>query len=314
MGFTKLDSGIINSSVWSEPLATRVLWVTMLAMSDHKGFVASSRSGLIRASNITAEQFDEAIHCLESPDEDSRTPDNDGVRTKKVDGGWEILNYMKYREYTYSNNPAAVRKREYRKKDKIGHVPNSIGHSASASASSSENIETIFKYWNEKSPRKHRSISSTMEKNVGHWLKKWSVDELKQCIDNYVKVLTSESSFYKYCSSLDNFFRPGTRQAAPCFQFLPGEFIEESFVRPDKAPTSHSENETTTDIPQQGELSLTVMQNRLYRYFPDGPDYKYLPDSNDYDTWKNIYTRMADVPMTKRPLLIKEICKELESK
>jgi hypothetical protein len=97
MAFTKLDHGIIHSSIWSEPLPTRVLWITMLAMKDDSGFVASSRSGLIRAANITPDEFDKAIKCLESPDEESRTRDYDGRRVEKVEGGWVILNHEKYR-------------------------------------------------------------------------------------------------------------------------------------------------------------------------------------------------------------------------
>lgn len=120
MGFTKLDSGIVDSSVWSEPLATRVVWVTILAKCNHGGFVPASRSGLLRACNVSESDFDIAIKKLESPDPDSRTIDNDGKRIKKVEGGWIVLNYLKYREFTYSDNPESIRKRKYR--DIMGHL------------------------------------------------------------------------------------------------------------------------------------------------------------------------------------------------
>jgi len=97
MSFAKLDSGIIRSSIWFEPLATRILWITMLAIKDENGFVGSSRRGLIQASNISQHDFDIAIKCLESPDPDSRTPDFDGRRIEKIDGGWIILNNDKYK-------------------------------------------------------------------------------------------------------------------------------------------------------------------------------------------------------------------------
>jgi hypothetical protein len=143
VGFTKLDSGIIDSSIWSEKLSTRVLWVTMLAKCNHVGFVAASRSGLLRASNISEQEFDEAISTLEAPDTDSRTPDHEGRRVEKVEGGWVVLNYKKYREFSYSDNPESVRKREQREKERdiLGHVPKSTGHSASMSASLSNNKE-----------------------------------------------------------------------------------------------------------------------------------------------------------------------------
>jgi hypothetical protein len=84
--------------MWNEPASTRVVWFTMLAMADETGMVKASRSGLFRASNITQEEFNKAIVSIEGPDVDSRTPDFDGRRAEKVDGGWVLLNYLKYRE------------------------------------------------------------------------------------------------------------------------------------------------------------------------------------------------------------------------
>lgn len=97
MSYAKLDSGILHSSVWASDLATRVLWVTILALKDEFGFVPASKSGLQRAANITAEEFKNALLILESPDPDSRTPDYDGRRISKCDGGWIVLNHDKYR-------------------------------------------------------------------------------------------------------------------------------------------------------------------------------------------------------------------------
>jgi len=119
MGFTKLDSKIIDSSIWSESVFTRVVWISILAKCDHIGFVACSRSGLLRSCNIPEKEFDEAIKSLESPDPDSRTPDFEGKRIEKVEGGWIVLNYLKYREFSYSSNPESERKRRYRKGESI---------------------------------------------------------------------------------------------------------------------------------------------------------------------------------------------------
>ena len=137
MGFTKLDEGIVHSSIWSESYPTRVLWVTMLAMCDSKGFVASSRSGLTRAANITQDEFDTSIEILEGPDPDSRSPEHDGRRIERRDGGWQVLNYQKYRNFSYSSSPEAVRQRKHRNKthprDGSLHVTKSRDISASAS-------------------------------------------------------------------------------------------------------------------------------------------------------------------------------------
>lgn len=117
MPFAKLDHGIIKSSIWSEPPATRVVWITMLAIKDENGFVSTSRSGLCRLCNVTQLEFDAAISCLESPDIESRTPDNDGRRIDKIDGGWIILNNDKYRLHDdIQRDKTRERVRKYREK------------------------------------------------------------------------------------------------------------------------------------------------------------------------------------------------------
>ena len=140
MSFTKLDSGIVNSSIWSEPLETRVLWITMLAMSDENGFVACSEPGLVRAANIQKNEFEKAIKVLEGPDKFSRTSDNEGRRVEKIDEGWIILNFKKYRLHSEKKR-AATRERvtRYRALQALHGVTPALP-SASASVSSSESV------------------------------------------------------------------------------------------------------------------------------------------------------------------------------
>lgn len=112
--YSKLSSGITKSSVWGTPLHVRVVWISFLAEKDQNGFVGASRSGMQRISNVTPEQFEEAVKVLESPDPDSRTPDYEGRRLEKVDGGWFVLNHLLYRDQL-SCSAEAARKREQRK-------------------------------------------------------------------------------------------------------------------------------------------------------------------------------------------------------
>jgi hypothetical protein len=97
MTFSKLDSGITKSSLWSEPLHVRIVFISFLAEKDEFGFVSASRSGMIRVCNVTPEQFDEAEKILSMPDKDSKNPDNEGRRIEKVEGGWVVLNHASYR-------------------------------------------------------------------------------------------------------------------------------------------------------------------------------------------------------------------------
>ncbi len=96
--FVKLFSGLVYSTVWQEALHVKVVWITMLAMCDSKGRVYSSVPGLASASGVSIEQCRETLEKLKAPDPYSRTRDHEGRRIEEIDGGWLVLNYLKYRE------------------------------------------------------------------------------------------------------------------------------------------------------------------------------------------------------------------------
>lgn len=96
--YTKLFSSITASTIVSEPLATRWLWVTMLAMADSSGDVHGSIPGLARIANISLEDCEAALARFLGPDPYSRTKDNEGRRVEEIDGGWKLLNHAKYRK------------------------------------------------------------------------------------------------------------------------------------------------------------------------------------------------------------------------
>ena len=95
--YTKLFNSIVTSTIWTEDDKTRIVWITMLAMSDQNGEVHASIPGLARVAGVTLEDCELAIGKLLSPDPYSRTPDNQGRRIAPIDGGWELLNHRKYR-------------------------------------------------------------------------------------------------------------------------------------------------------------------------------------------------------------------------
>jgi hypothetical protein len=108
MQFTKLFSCILDSTIWQEPPQTKILWITMLAMSDRNGEVHASVPGLAKRAGITLEECERGIACLMAPDAYSRTKDHDGRRVGTIDGGWALLNHAKYRALL-----SAEERREY---------------------------------------------------------------------------------------------------------------------------------------------------------------------------------------------------------
>jgi hypothetical protein len=96
-GYTKLFSSIIASTVWCEDDKTRIVWITMLATKGRDGLVEASVPGLAALARVSVESCRAAVEKLEAPDPDSRTPDHEGRRIKKVEGGWVVLNHAIYR-------------------------------------------------------------------------------------------------------------------------------------------------------------------------------------------------------------------------
>ena len=97
-GFAKLFSSILRSSVWQEPAATRLVWITMLAMSDRDGYVGASIPGIATAAGVTLAEAEKAIETFLAPDKYSRSREHEGRRIVPADRGWTLLNYARFRD------------------------------------------------------------------------------------------------------------------------------------------------------------------------------------------------------------------------
>lgn len=113
MGFVKLDTGILDSTLWLSDAEVRIVFITMLAMANPDGMCEATAPGIARRANLSIEAVREAIKILEAPDEDSRSLEDEGRRIRRVDGGYQITNFLKYRE---KDHTAAVRKRRERER------------------------------------------------------------------------------------------------------------------------------------------------------------------------------------------------------
>lgn len=117
-GYSKLDCGIIDSSLWEMPHEYLRVWIAMLAKTDATGYVRVAAPAMARLCHLTREEFDRIIDAYCSPDPESRTADHEGRRLERVEGGWQILNYTKYREGLKQPDSSAGRMRKLREKKK----------------------------------------------------------------------------------------------------------------------------------------------------------------------------------------------------
>jgi len=121
MGYSKLFSEIVMSTIWREPNHVRIVWITMLALKDRFHCVNASIPGLADAAKVSIAECEEALRILLSPDPYSRTVENEGRRIKKVEGGWAVLNGEKYRNKMSLDERREyqrIKQREYRQKVK----------------------------------------------------------------------------------------------------------------------------------------------------------------------------------------------------
>lgn len=144
MRFVKLDTKLLTSSLWvdregrevfitallmanpcelhaPEPqLAVRELTETGFIISPGRyGFIAAAGSGIVRQAGVSLKKGLDALERLGSADLDSRSKDYEGRRLVRIDGGYIVLNYMKYFDFDHTS---ADRSRRYRANKKASRV------------------------------------------------------------------------------------------------------------------------------------------------------------------------------------------------
>ena len=120
--YTKLFSSITESTVWGEPYATRIVWVTFLAMTNSKGCVYGSIPGIARRANVTLAEAEAALAAFLAPDQHSRSKDNDGRRVEEIDGGWRLINHAKYAKIRDASERAESKREWDRENRPSGHA------------------------------------------------------------------------------------------------------------------------------------------------------------------------------------------------
>lgn len=150
MPFVKLDTGILDSTLWVER-ECREVFITALLLAEpyellHElpqiavrnleltgfmvppgwyGFVDAAGVGIVRRSLVAPELGMMALEQLGSPDPESRSTDFEGRRLVRVAGGFIVLNFMKYRDRDYTS---AERSKRYRERHKQLNKPQIPSH------------------------------------------------------------------------------------------------------------------------------------------------------------------------------------------
>lgn len=166
MPFVKLDCDILRSTLWLDREA-RDVFITALLLAEPRqiqepmeqikvgsledagwvvppgwyGFVPASGPGLVRLAGIPDREGMEALRRLGDPEDESRSRDYDGRRLVRVDGGFIVLNFMRYRDKDFS---AAERMRLLRARRKARVTANSDGVTANSDVGREQRQSTEY--------------------------------------------------------------------------------------------------------------------------------------------------------------------------
>jgi hypothetical protein len=157
----------------AEDPKTFKIFIALLASCGSDGIAQVSSTFLSAACYMPIEEVDNSLAILEAPDKRSRSLEDEGRRIRRVDGGYFIVNYKKYRGFDYSTKDEAVRKRRYRlghcpghRGTSLGQVGTSPGRSASASVLT---ITTILTKWNTFATLYNLNKITEIEKGSERW-------------------------------------------------------------------------------------------------------------------------------------------------
>ena len=137
MAFVKLDCNILNSTIWYDFAAKNVFLTALLMSRPRKitepleqievetldltgfvvppgeyGFVEAAGIGIVHLSGMNQVEGIAALKRLCSPEADSRSPEFDGRRMARVNGGYLILNHKKYHDKDHTSPERSARWRK----------------------------------------------------------------------------------------------------------------------------------------------------------------------------------------------------------
>jgi len=127
----------IFSSLWEGTLYgqsdAQLVFIFLLARCDAEGFVNVTLPAIAGPTGMDVERVRAAVELLEAPDANSRTQDQGGCRLERIDAdrdwGWQIVNYVKYREMRDEDTirtqtrERVRRHRERKRTETLGNAP-----------------------------------------------------------------------------------------------------------------------------------------------------------------------------------------------
>jgi hypothetical protein len=168
------------------PWEAMVTFQQFLILADRFGDVDMTPEVISRLTTIPLDVIRRGIEALTQPDDQSRTPDEDGRRLVLIDErrswGWRVVNYGKYAAIRSAEERRDYKRRWIKAKRKLSTVDNvdNVGPSDSDSYSYSDKGERGANA--PRSPRKARKTCPEEWQPSAALLAKISAEEVEACL------------------------------------------------------------------------------------------------------------------------------------
>ena len=201
-----------DSEIWlKKPSTWFKIWVYIVGKVNHKdnkqfkrgeGFFNFSEEKRKIGFDITYDTIKHCLTCFRKFEMIDTIRSTRGV----------IIKVLKYDTYQTLDNYGSTipSTREAREK----HERSTTINKNDKNDKNDKNIDSpilkeVFDYWNKQSIISHRILSDKIKSKITAVLKNYSIDDIKQSISNYAKVLKEDCYFWTYRWTLEEFLQRG---------------------------------------------------------------------------------------------------------
>lgn len=202
--YAKIFKSMFEGTLRGKP-DLQLVFVNLMTHADKEGFVDRHFRAIVDETGIPIERVERAVKELESPDEESRSPELEGRRLERIDEhrrwGWRIVNYIKYREMQDAESRRESQRERQRacrarKSEKDNGVEKSNGNESTA--------VKLLELLNARSGREFRKSDSSLTPIIAR------LSEKEVDYDGCAKMIERQVKLWKGDSKMEEYLRPST--------------------------------------------------------------------------------------------------------
>ena len=219
--YSKLFADILESSLWDETSDVRIVWITLLAMSNQDGYVRCTDRALSRRAGVSLDETTVAINKFLGPDPYSRNQAAEGRKMTRVDGGFHLTNFVEYHKLRTAQERREYMRTFMQKKRNPNPVSSPLAPVSNVSPYIDKDVDVhkdlktslrdrtvlareILAVYSKLKPPSLDSSRSRAKNHLLKLLQKHTIHTLLRAVRNYASICTRQEPQYRRNSG--NFF------------------------------------------------------------------------------------------------------------